>query len=175
MPVDPGEHPAFLLFRVDDRLLHGQVALGWGLRLRPRAYLIADERLAADEDAAGLYRAAAPEGTEVTVLAPGALLSGGMAARPGPAGTVLLVRGLAEAAFLLRGGVPGPVNIGGLHARLGAREVLPYVFLTADDVALLRALVREGYALYAQDLPQNPRREAREWLSGGEAGFAGTA
>ena len=34
--------PDFLLVRLDDRLLHGQVVLGWGEHLTPRGYLIVE-------------------------------------------------------------------------------------------------------------------------------------
>ncbi|MEZ4655237.1 MAG: PTS sugar transporter subunit IIB [Candidatus Eisenbacteria bacterium] len=33
---------SYLWFRVDDRLLHGQVTLGWGRHLDPDVYLLAD-------------------------------------------------------------------------------------------------------------------------------------
>jgi mannose/fructose/N-acetylgalactosamine-specific phosphotransferase system component IIB len=145
---------AFLLFRVDDRLLHGQVALGWGGPLGASAYLLADDRLAADPDAEMLYALAAPPGCTVRVV-PVAEAAGG--AGLDPARTILLVRGLTAAAALLRGGVPGPLDLGGLHAHAGARSLLPYLFLTSSEEQLLGDLAREGYAIYAQDLPGSPR------------------
>jgi PTS system galactosamine-specific IIB component len=48
------------------------------------------------------------------------------------------------------------VNVGGLHFRPGADEILPYVFLTKDDKRLLRELVKSGVSLSAQDIPGNP-------------------
>lgn len=145
---------AFLLFRVDDRLLHGQVALGWGGRLGTLHYLLADDRLAADPDAEMLYAAAAPPGCTVRVV-PVAEAPGGAGLDPGR--TILLVRGVAEAAALLRDGVPGPLNLGGLHGHAGARPLLPYLFLTAAEERLLADLAREGHAIHAQDLPGSPR------------------
>ena len=43
----------------------------------------------------------------------------------GPPGARIL-----PATRLLRAGVPGPLNLGGIHSHAGAREVLPYLFLT---------------------------------------------
>jgi mannose/fructose/N-acetylgalactosamine-specific phosphotransferase system component IIB len=45
------------------------------------------------------------------------------------------------------------INIGGLHYRAGAHELLPYVFLTEEDKRLLRELVKKGITLLAQDVP----------------------
>jgi mannose/fructose/N-acetylgalactosamine-specific phosphotransferase system component IIB len=47
------------------------------------------------------------------------------------------------------------INIGGLHHRDGANEVLPYVFLTQEDSNLLRELVKQKIRLVAQDIPGN--------------------
>jgi mannose/fructose/N-acetylgalactosamine-specific phosphotransferase system component IIB len=158
-----GPRVPYRLFRVDDRLLHGQVALGWRRKLGSCGFLLADEALAADTGASTLYSAAAPEGCAVSVVRPADLASGA-APTPPPEDTVLLVRDLSTAALLLRAGVPGPLDLGGLHARPGAREVLSYLFLTPGDEALLAELLHEGHVIYAQDLPGNPRRGPSEWL-----------
>ena len=42
------------------------------------------------------------------------------------------------------------INIGGLHYREGAHELLPYVFLTDEDKSYLRELVKKSVALLAQ-------------------------
>jgi mannose/fructose/N-acetylgalactosamine-specific phosphotransferase system component IIB len=152
--VEGSPRRAYLLFRVDDRLLHGQVALGWGGPLGARAYLLADDRLAADPDAGMLFGAAAPPGCEVRVV-PVVEAAGGAGLAPDR--TILLVRGVAEAAALLRGGVPGPLNLGGLHGHAGARPLLPYIFLTAEEERILGDLAREGHSIHAQDLPRSPR------------------
>ena len=31
------------LFRLDDRLIHGQVVIGWGIKLNPDQYVIIDD------------------------------------------------------------------------------------------------------------------------------------
>jgi PTS system mannose-specific IIB component/fructoselysine and glucoselysine-specific PTS system IIB component len=154
--VTGGGRRGYLLFRVDDRLLHGQVALGWGGPLGARAYLVADDRLAADPDAGMLYELAAPPGSAVRIATLADAVGG---AGLDPTQTILLVRGVTEAAFLLRAGVPGPLALGGLHAHAGARPLLPYLFLTAEEETLLGDLAREGYAIRAQDLPRSPRIE----------------
>ena len=164
MPLDPAPARAsYRLFRVDDRLLHGQVALAWGRQLSPRHFLLADDRLAVDAEAARIFALCAPEGCDVSIASIESLLRGN-GDLPEPASSVLLVRGLAEAARLLRGGVPGPVNLGGIHAHPGARQVFPYLFLTPPEESLVAALLAEGHALFAQDLPQNTKRDAGDWL-----------
>lgn len=168
MPVNPQSAgragpDRFRLFRVDDRLLHGQVSLGWGRHLGRTDYVLADLLLARDPDAAELFGLAAPEGSRLSVLSPGGLIEAlGLQAVVDPANSVLLVRGLGEAAQLLRAGVSGPVNLGGLHMRDGAVQILPYLFLTPGDRKLLRDLIGEGYSFFAQELPGYPGIDGRE-------------
>ena len=52
MPLD--------LFRIDERLLHGQVIVGWGMRLHLDYYVIVDDEVAADEWERELYASALP-------------------------------------------------------------------------------------------------------------------
>ncbi len=158
----------YLLFRVDDRLLHGQVVLGWGSPLGARAFLLADDRLAADPGAALLYEAMAPEGSVVRIASLDAVgrEAGSESAPLDPARTILVVRSLHSAARLIQAGVSGPLNLGGIHLRPGAREVLPYLFLTPEDVTILRTLAAGGDEVYAQDLPRNPRHPLATLLSG---------
>lgn len=166
--IRPSARSSFALFRVDDRLLHGQVALGWGRHLGPTDYLLADDSLASDPDGAELYALSAPEEARVEVIRPRDLARLWKDGPPGGAGllepsrTVLLVRGLPQAGELLRSGITGPLNLGGLHLRAGAVEILPYLFLTPDDRVLLRDLLDEGHDVFAQDLPGHSRRSGRE-------------
>jgi mannose/fructose/N-acetylgalactosamine-specific phosphotransferase system component IIB len=148
---------------VDDRLLHGQVALAWGRYLDPKHFLLADDRLANDPDAVELYALAAPDGCTVTI-APVELVEAGDESLPEPAQSFLLVRGLEEAARCLRAGVPGPLNLGGIHLHPGARRIFPYLYLTPAEETVVARLSAEGHLVYAQDLPQSPRRAAPEWL-----------
>lgn len=155
----------YLLFRIDDRLLHGQVALGWGMRLHPAHYLIVDDETVGDPFACSLYTSAAPDGTDVSCVTVAEASAAGFRG-PDPATTVLLVRGVETAARLLRAGIPGPVNLGGLHLRPGAVERAPALFLTPEDEATLHTLAEEGYLLSAQDLPTTRPRPVGSWIHG---------
>lgn len=149
---------SFLLIRVDDRLLHGQVALGWGALLHPRIYLLADDRVAADAWELGAYRAMAPEGTRVECRGPAALGRewGGL---PDREGTVVLFRGLSELALALEAGFEpgGAINLGGIHASPGSQEILPFLHLTREQSGILKTLLARGHDLFAQELPGGAR------------------
>ncbi len=157
----------YLLARVDDRLLHGQVALGWRHALDPETFLIVDDAVAADPLAMRLFDAALPEGMRLAILDAAGFFAAG---RPpaDPARTILLIRELSVLEGLVAKGFhPREVNIGGIHHRVGARRILDYLYLTEDDRAALRRLIATGIILYAQDLPSSPRKSAEELLATG--------
>lgn len=155
--------------RVDDRLLHGQVALGWGRALDPEAFLIVDDGVASDPFVASLFEVALPEGTRLVVLDSERFLAGGDSGLS-PERTILLIRSLSQLRSLCeRGFRPREVNLGGIHHRAGARRFLDYLFLTDEECEALRWLLAQGVVLFAQDLPSSPRRSAEGLLAKGGA------
>ncbi|MDH5315707.1 MAG: PTS sugar transporter subunit IIB, partial [Gemmatimonadota bacterium] len=56
---------ALSLCRVDDRLLHGQVVIGWGVPLQVRLVVLVDDAVRANEWEQEIYRMALPEGVAV--------------------------------------------------------------------------------------------------------------
>jgi mannose/fructose/N-acetylgalactosamine-specific phosphotransferase system component IIB len=147
----------FLLVRVDERLLHGQVAVAWASALRPRWIYVVDDEAAGTPWDAALYRASPPPGSSVEVLPlhgfAALFASGGVQA----AGSFVLVRSPASALRLVESGVPvRALNIGGLRRGQGSREILPYVWLLPEDESALAALSGRGIRILARDLPMNP-------------------
>jgi mannose/fructose/N-acetylgalactosamine-specific phosphotransferase system component IIB len=160
---------SFLLIRVDDRLLHGQVVYGWGGPLRPRRYLIVDDRAAGDP-----WEREAFEGSSVGAPVEVSDLDSfarEWAAVPDAEGTVVLLRDLTSLWRLWQTGFrpTGEVNLGGLHARAGTRMRLAFVHLTEEEERILGELLAAGCAVSAQELPGCPRydREAlQSWTRG---------
>jgi PTS system mannose-specific IIB component/fructoselysine and glucoselysine-specific PTS system IIB component len=144
---------SWVLARVDDRLLHGQVVVAWGQRLHPARIVVVDDAASASPWERDLLAASCPD-VEVRVwsVADAAAAWAAEAAAPGPA--FLLVRGLAAALALVEAGADvRAFNIGGLHYAPGKDKVNEYVYLDAADRAAARALLARGVALEVQDVP----------------------
>ena len=70
---------------------------------------------------------------------------------------VLLFESVADAHGVTEAGVHfDEINVGGLHYHEGARELLPFVYVSEDDRRLLKDLAGKGVKLIAQDIPGNP-------------------
>jgi len=159
-----------VLNRIDDRLIHGQVVVGWGQPLDVKFIVLVDDAVAASDWEQDLYRMGVPPEMEVrfhsaesaaplldqyrTETAPGILLTGDIAT----------MRQLVE-----RGGVR-EVNVGGIHHRPGRRQHLRYVFLTADEQTALREVAALGALVTAQDVPAARAIPLEEMLASREGG-----
>jgi mannose/fructose/N-acetylgalactosamine-specific phosphotransferase system component IIB len=145
-----------VLYRVDERLIHGQVVIGWGHELRPNRYVVVDDEIAASAWEQELYVLGAPEADTVfaTVDEARAELEAWCSA---PVRTVVLTRTIRSMRALLEGQGPGyAINLGGLHAGPDRIRVLDYLHLTAEDRDDLTALASEGVEVSARDLPNAP-------------------
>ena len=158
-----------VLVRVDQRLLHGQVAVGWAPRLDAEHILIADDALAADAFGREVILSAAPGDltVEVTPVEDALPRLQELEDR-----TIVLVRNPAALLRLVEGGASIPeANVGGLYWREGARRFLDYVFVTPDDVDAFRKLAALGVHLVACDLPGNPKTDLNAALTDGRLEF----
>ncbi|MDY0109195.1 MAG: PTS sugar transporter subunit IIB [Candidatus Krumholzibacteria bacterium] len=146
-----------VLARIDDRFIHGQVTVGWGQWLRPDLILLASDDIAEDPWQARVYASTAAPGTAVSVLSLGEAAT---ALRQAPGGdrepprVILLTGSPADMHALMSLGVPlSRVNVGGMHFAAGKQQLLPSLYVDRDDLAVFRALLRQGVRLAAQTVP----------------------
>lgn len=145
---------AIVLYRIDDRLVHGQVVIGWGRPLGAAVIVLVDDTVADSAWEQDLYRMGVPPELELRFLhvADVAAARAEWAADPRPA--ILLTGDVATMAAVCRAAAPvAAVNLGGLHHKPGRTARLPYVFLAEEDLRQLDDIVAGGTTVTAQDLP----------------------
>lgn len=143
-----------LLYRVDERLIHGQVVVGWARRLGPRRIVVVDDELATDTLEQSIYRTGLPVGIRADFwsVAEASELLPAVEASDEPA--FVLTPTLETMARLARLGVlVREVNVGGIHRGEGRKRVLPYVSLGAEEERLIDELERAGVRVVARDVP----------------------
>jgi mannose/fructose/N-acetylgalactosamine-specific phosphotransferase system component IIB len=144
------------LVRIDDRLIHGQVVLGWSRALKPDRIVVANDRIARAGWERKFYTASVPPHIKVSFLTIEETTVELLNNLFMNEAVLMLFESVKDVYALVKKGVRlEKVNIGGLHYRQGAEELLPYVFVTDEDRELLRELVKNGVTLLAQDIPGN--------------------
>lgn len=158
---------SFLLYRIDDRLIHGQVVVGWGQPLDAKFIVLVDDAVATSDWEQELYRMGVPPHMDVyfvsvaeaTPLIPKLQKD----ERPG----ILLTPDVATMHQLVKAGVIEAVNVGGIHHRPGRDQKLRYVFLTPLEATELEAMGK-SVRVFAQDLPGAEEFSLEQILQGTE-------
>jgi PTS system mannose-specific IIB component/fructoselysine and glucoselysine-specific PTS system IIB component len=155
------------LFRIDDRLIHGQVVVGWGQPCGLGFLVLVDDAVVGSDWEQELYRMGVPPEMDLffeSVESAAARIAEYRAdRRPG-----LLLTGDIATMAALAAKVPEirTVTIGGIHHQEGRVPRLRYVFLTPDEERQLQALAESGVDVVAQDVPSGPAIPLAEVLAG---------
>ena len=124
--------PNILLTRIDNRLIHGQVATQWSSYLGANLLLVANDKVAGDPMRQGLMDMAAPAGAQTP----------------------------QDVLKLVEGGVPiKKVNIGNMHMAEGKRQVAGVVAVDDADVAAFKKLQELGVELEIQKVPTEGKED----------------
>jgi mannose/fructose/N-acetylgalactosamine-specific phosphotransferase system component IIB len=142
------------LYRIDDRLIHGQVVVGWGQPLHVSFIVLVDDEVSSSDWEQDLYRMGVPSQIEVIFASVEKAAAQFSTWEADPRVGILLV-GDIDTAVALANRVPQlrRFNVGGVHHRTGRSERLRFVYLTDDEAAKLRALASRGVEVTAQDVP----------------------
>jgi mannose/fructose/N-acetylgalactosamine-specific phosphotransferase system component IIB len=142
------------LYRVDDRLVHGQVVLGWGQSLQASFIVLVDDAVASSEWEQELYQMGVPPEMELHFADVEEAGRNHEAWVADKRAGILLTPDLATMERLLTR-ISGlrSINLGGVHHRPGRVQRLRYVYLTESEEESLRRLEERGIRVTAQDVP----------------------
>jgi PTS system mannose-specific IIB component/fructoselysine and glucoselysine-specific PTS system IIB component len=148
-----------VLFRVDERLIHGQVVVGWGGPLHADRIVVVDDAIAGSPWEQELYCLGVPPEIEARFVSVDAARGELPGWRADGRRVIVLVRDVATARRLAEGGLleGEEVNLGGIHHAEGRTRVLPYLHLTGDERRSLEEIAAAGAAVSARDLPGSRR------------------
>jgi mannose/fructose/N-acetylgalactosamine-specific phosphotransferase system component IIB len=142
------------LYRIDDRLIHGQVVVGWGQPLNVSFIVLVDDEVRSSDWEQDLYRMGVPPNIEVRFASVDEAARELAVWEADPRVGILLVGDIDTAVALAeRAPQVRRFNVGGVHHRAGRTERLRFVYLTDDEARKLRALVARGVDVTAQDVP----------------------
>ena len=151
-----------ILYRIDERLIHGQVVVGWGSQLKPDRIVVVDDELAGSDWEQELYTLGLPADLASEFATVADARSRLASWRSSSERVFLLTRDIRTMMQLADGGAMNgeEVNLGGIHHKPGRRPVLPYLYLNEQELAELDSLATSGVNVSARDLPGGKRVEA---------------
>ena len=157
--------PNILLTRIDNRLIHGQVATQWSGTLGANLILVANDKVAKDKMRQGLMDMAAPAGAQTRYFTIQKTID--VIHKAAPRQKIFIIVETPEDALkLVEGGVPIKVlNIGNMHMAEGKRQVATTVAVNEEDVATFKKLEDKGVKLEIQRVPTTAKEDVSKLFS----------
>lgn len=148
--------PDIRLTRIDNRLIHGQVATQWCGVVGANLLLVANDEVASDEFRQGLMNMAAPSYAQTRFFTLEKTINIIHKASANQH-IAIICETPQDVLKLIEGGVPiKKVNIGNMHMADGKRQVATSVAVDDDDVAAFRKMQELGVELEIKRVPDTP-------------------
>lgn len=145
-----------VLYRIDERLIHGQVMVAWASKTGADSVVIVDETAAKDEFMQQVYQLAAPSGIKVSVIDPAGFRE--KVAERGGNKAIVLFKGPAEALDTLKEGVPvGELIVGNVATAPMRTKYNRYAYLSDKEKDMLDTLQSLGWSVNMQLLPDDSK------------------
>lgn len=130
-------------FRIDDRLIHGQVVTAWIAHSDAVQILVADDAAAKDTLQQTLLKMATPKSVKLIIKSM-AEAKEMIETDEGDAKTLLLVRGPKNALYLIDSCKDvTSINVGNINMKKGKRKILGNCWLNEEEEADIRKLAEK--------------------------------
>lgn len=147
------------LTRIDDRLVHGQVAFTWVPALGVDTLLVANDRTAKDEFLKMTLGLAKPAGVRLLIFTVEAAIAYIKDVKNKGQAILVLVDSVKDAHALAAGVAEiQSINFGGIRVKSGAKQVSKAIALTENDILLIRELLQRGVELEVRQVPTDKKQ-----------------
>lgn len=164
-PKDPTDKNGIVNFRLDERLIHGQVATFWTRALQADRIIIADDEVLKDEIGVSALKAAVPAGVHLSILTvdnAAARLNAGIYSNQR---VFLIVNKTRTIQRLIENGLKvKEVNIGNMGEKEGRKRIKKSVYCTLEELSQIDAVEKAGVTVYAQMVPNDEKKTFRSYL-----------
>jgi len=157
--------PNIILARIDNRLLHGQVATQWTKAIGANLILVANDEVAGNKMRQGLMDMAAPNGVDTRYWTIQKTIDTIHKAADRQK-IFIIIESPEDALRLVEGGVPiKKVNVGNMHMSEGKRQVAGVVAVDNNDINAFKALREHGIELEIRKVPTEATESVEKLFS----------
>jgi fructoselysine/glucoselysine PTS system EIIB component len=147
------------LTRIDDRLVHGQVAFTWVPALGADCLVVANDKAAGDEFLKMTMGLAKPASARLLILSTEKAIAFLNDQKSRNLKILLLVSSISDALKLAENVAEIEViNFGGIRMKDGARLISKAIAITDDDLPLLNRMIDKGLELEVRQVPTDKKQ-----------------
>ncbi len=143
--------------RIDERLIHGQVAGIWSTSLSTQRIIVANDEAATDPLQKSSLRMAVPSSMRLSVLGVEAAAKNIQSGKYGKQRLFLLFKNPKDVLrFIEAQGPIKTVNVGNMSYKEGAREVTKSIQVLPEEEQIFETIASKGVTVTAQLVPNDP-------------------
>lgn len=144
---------AFL--RIDDRLVHGQVIVGWLPEIKPDSLIVVNDAVVEDAMRQDLMSLSVPPDVDLEFFSTSDISDEDVGES-----SFILVSSPKDAWECLQKGIkPERFNVGGMHSKDGKEEIFDALHVDGEDRKYFDLIIKSGVEPIFQPTPQNePKR-----------------
>lgn len=165
-PLGPDDHMKIGLVRIDDRLIHGQVATRWTKETNVSRIIVVSDEVAADKVRKTLLTQVAPPGVSAHVVDVDKMVRVWNNPKYARDRVMLLFTNPTDVVRVVEQGVEiKSVNIGGMAFRQGKTQVNNAVSVDAKDIEAFKTLNARGIELEVRKVSNDPRLKMMDLIA----------
>lgn len=151
--------PNIVLVRIDNRLIHGQVATAWTNFVGANLLVVPNDDVAKNEMRQSLMDMATPQGVQTRYFSVQKTID--VIHKASEKQVIgLIVETPQDVLRLAEGGVPiSMVNIGNMHMEPGKKQISKAVCVNQDDIDVFKKLSNMGIKLEIQRVPAEGKED----------------
>lgn len=140
--------------RVDERLIHGQVATVWTNTVGAQRIMVVNDSAVKDQMQIAALKMAKPAGVKLSILSKRKAVEKILAGNYDEEKVFLITKDIPDMAHLIENGVPlSAFNVGNISQKAGSKAIKKSVALTDEDITIIKKLVDNGTTITAQMVP----------------------
>ena len=142
-----------VFYRIDDRLIHGQVMTGWSKVYQATRIFVVDDKTAQDQFLCQVMKMAVPRDYDVHIYTVEQALEA-IANDPPELRTIVLAKTPDVMQRLPEGGAPmKELNLGGMGYVAGRKMILRNIQVSPAELEQLQAIAAKGVRVFCQIVP----------------------
>ena len=143
-----------VLLRVDERLIHGQVATRWSTGLGVSRIMVANDEVAADEMQKGILRMVAPPGIATSIISKEKAATNILADKYEAQKVLMVLKNPIDALDLMEKGLEiKEINVGNMAKRDETVQIKKSISITKEEYDAFKELMNRGVKLTARMVP----------------------
>ena len=151
--------------RIDDRMIHGQVATQWSGRLNATRIMVINDSIVNDDMRKTVVRLAAPANVSTSILSRQKALTNIKNGKYKGQRVLLICVSPVDVNYLIDNGLPiKSVNVGNLAQRDGTERIRPSVNVTPEEKDAFKKLIDRGVEVTVIPTPQSPTVYLKDYI-----------